>query len=99
MMLKWVADTGTSKLNSTGKMIWKAVDGGMQGREHEWLFSQPEGQEEVSASCQAKRLIIVSCKRGQTYGTTLEVQQELSPMVGATPLSVMMLAETPCCAA
>lgn len=55
----------------------------MQGREHEWLFLQPEGQAEVAASCQAKRLIIVSCKRGQTYGTTLEVQQELSPMVGA----------------
>ncbi|KAK9819283.1 hypothetical protein WJX74_000127 [Apatococcus lobatus] len=52
-----------------------------QGREHEWLFLQPEGQAEVAASCQAKRLIIVSCKRGQTYGTTLDVQQELSPMV------------------
>ena len=53
----------------------------LQGREHEWLFLQPEGQAEVAASCQARRLIIVSCKRGQTYGTTLEVQQELSPMV------------------
>ena len=53
----------------------------MQGREHEWLFLQPEGQAEVAASCQAKRLIIVSCRRGQTYGSTLEVQQELSPMV------------------
>ncbi|DBB00023.1 TPA: hypothetical protein ACH3X1_013883 [Trebouxia sp. C0004] len=52
-----------------------------QGREHEWLFSSPEGQGQVAQGCSAKRVILVSLNRGHTFGSMKAVQGELSPLV------------------
>lgn len=52
-----------------------------QGREHEWLFSSPEGQGQVAHGCSAKRVILVSLNRGHTFGGMKAVQAELSPLV------------------
>ncbi|DBB16766.1 TPA: hypothetical protein ACH3X3_015005 [Trebouxia sp. C0006] len=52
-----------------------------QGREHEWLFSSPEGQGQVAQGCSAKRVVLVSLNRGHTFGGMKAVQGELSPLV------------------
>ncbi|KAA6429889.1 MAG: hypothetical protein FRX49_00321, partial [Trebouxia sp. A1-2] len=52
-----------------------------QGREHEWLFSSPEGQGQVAQGCSAKRVVLVSLNRGHTFGSMKAVQGELSPLV------------------
>ena len=52
-----------------------------QGREHEWLFRDEAGQQELLAGCQTRRLVVVSLVRGQSYGSMQAIQKELSPLV------------------
>ena len=52
-----------------------------QGREHEWLFANEEGQQQLAANCSAQRLVIVCLGRGHVFGTSAAVQAELSPLV------------------
>ena len=52
-----------------------------QGREHEWLFANEEGQQQLAANCSAQRLVIVCLGRGHAFGTSPAVQAELSPLV------------------
>ena len=52
-----------------------------QGREHEWLFAHPEGNHVLASNCSACRVVIVCLGRGHTFGTSADVQAELSPLV------------------
>jgi hypothetical protein len=52
-----------------------------QGREHEWLFANGEGQQQLALNCSAQRLVIVCLGRGHAFGTSPAVQAELSPLV------------------
>ena len=52
-----------------------------QGREHEWLFSDREGQVELLAGCGVERLVVVSLLRGQAYGGMEDIQAELNGYV------------------
>ena len=52
-----------------------------QGREHEWMFGSEEGQQSLRDSAGTARLIVVSFGRGHVFGSTAEVQAELSPIV------------------
>lgn len=59
-----------------------------QGREHEWLFASEEGQWQLVEQASAARLILVTLNRGHRFGSSEEVQSELSPLVeGLAPLS------------
>ncbi|GAQ85556.1 S-adenosyl-L-methionine dependent methyltransferases [Klebsormidium nitens] len=58
-----------------------------QGREHEWLFASEEGQWQLVEQASAARLILVTLNRGHRFGSSEEVQSELSPLVeGLAPL-------------
>ena len=59
----------------------QAASAWLQGREHEWLFASEAGQQQVAASCAAKRLILVTLNRGHTFGDSAAVQAELGPLV------------------
>lgn len=52
-----------------------------QGREHEWLFAAEEGQWQLVETATTERLILVKLNRGHTFGTSADVQAELSPLV------------------
>ncbi|KAL3138414.1 hypothetical protein ABBQ32_006209 [Trebouxia sp. C0010 RCD-2024] len=52
-----------------------------QGREHEWLFTSPEGQGQVAQGCCARRVIVVFLNRGHVFSSLKAVQAELSPLV------------------
>ena len=52
-----------------------------QGREHEWMFSSEEGQNQLTADAGFSRLAIVTMQRGQSYESLEEVKAELSPLV------------------
>eukprot|EP00897_Mesotaenium_endlicherianum_P005937 jgi/Mesen1/5371/ME000268S04572 len=52
-----------------------------QGREHEWLFAAEEGQWQLVESARAARLILIRLNRGHTFGSSADVQAELSPLV------------------
>jgi hypothetical protein len=59
-----------------------------QGREHEWLFASEEGQWQLVEQASAARLILVTLNRGHQFGTSEQVQAELSPLVeGLAPVS------------
>ena len=51
------------------------------GREHEWMFSSEEGQNQLTADAGFSRLAIVTMQRGQTYESLEQVKAELSPLV------------------
>jgi hypothetical protein len=58
-----------------------------QGREHEWLFASEEGQWQLVEQASAARLILVTLNRGHRFGTSEQVQAELSPLVeGLAPI-------------
>ncbi|CAL9695681.1 unnamed protein product [Knipowitschia caucasica] len=52
-----------------------------QGSETAWLYSSAEGQEQLAASANFRRLVIVGMHRNQEYTSMEAVQTELSPMV------------------
>lgn len=52
-----------------------------QGSETAWLYSSSEGQRQLAASANFRRLVIVAMHRNQQYTDMQAVQSELSPMV------------------
>lgn len=52
-----------------------------QGSETAWLFSSSEGQKQLAASANFRRLVVVTMHRNQEYTDMQAVQSELSPMV------------------
>lgn len=52
-----------------------------QGSETAWLYSSAEGQKQLAASANFRRLVIVAMNRNQEYDNMEAVQSELSPMV------------------
>ncbi|XP_029988019.1 eEF1A lysine and N-terminal methyltransferase [Sphaeramia orbicularis] len=52
-----------------------------QGSETAWLYSSNEGQRQLAASANFRRLVIVAMHRNQNYTDMPAVQAELSPMV------------------
>ncbi|XP_029002607.1 eEF1A lysine and N-terminal methyltransferase [Betta splendens] len=52
-----------------------------QGSETAWLYSSSEGQRQLAASANFRRLLIVTMHRNQDYTDMQAVQAELSPMV------------------
>lgn len=52
-----------------------------QGSETAWLYSSSEGQRQLAASANFRRLVIVSMHRNQEYTDMQAVQSELSPVV------------------
>nr|XP_019936730.1 PREDICTED: methyltransferase-like protein 13 [Paralichthys olivaceus] len=52
-----------------------------QGSETAWLYSSSEGQKQLAASANFRRLVIVAMHRNQEYTDMQAVQSELSPMV------------------
>lgn len=50
----------------------------VQGREHEWLFSSPEGQQQLAAGCASRRVVIVSLGRGHTFPPMAKLKVPLS---------------------
>lgn len=52
-----------------------------QGCETAWLYSSAEGQKQLAASANFRRLVIVAMHRNQEYDSMDAVQSELSPMV------------------
>lgn len=52
-----------------------------QGRESEWMFSTPEGREQLTEECQAERVIVVHLCREQNYLCLDQVKKELSSKV------------------
>lgn len=52
-----------------------------QGSETSWLYSSSEGQRQLAASANFRRLVIVAMHRNQNYADMQAVQSELSPMV------------------
>ena len=52
-----------------------------QGREHEWMFSVPEGQKQLASSADFDRLVIVAQNRGHTYQSIDKIKEELSGKV------------------
>ena len=51
------------------------------GREHEWMFSSREGQDQLVNDAGFSRLAIVTMHRGQTYASLDVIKEELSPLV------------------
>jgi len=65
------------------------------GREHEWLFSNEEGQDILRRNCNVDRLAIISMHRGQVYKNLKQVQQELSRLMSKiAPQGVIKRGET-----
>ncbi|XP_062251069.1 eEF1A lysine and N-terminal methyltransferase [Platichthys flesus] len=52
-----------------------------QGSETAWLYCSSEGQKQLAASANFRRLVIVAMHRNQEYTDMQAVQAELSPMV------------------
>ncbi|KAK9804631.1 hypothetical protein WJX73_001334 [Symbiochloris irregularis] len=52
-----------------------------QGREGDWLFTDPNGQFQVAKQCGARRVILVAFNRGHEFGTKEAVTAELSKLV------------------
>ncbi|XP_034036311.1 eEF1A lysine and N-terminal methyltransferase [Thalassophryne amazonica] len=52
-----------------------------QGSETHWLYSSSEGQKQLAASANFRRLIIVAMHRNQEYSDMQAVQSEISPLV------------------
>ncbi|XP_003974012.1 eEF1A lysine and N-terminal methyltransferase [Takifugu rubripes] len=52
-----------------------------QGSETAWLYSSSEGQKQLAASANFRRLVVVTMHRNQEYTDMQAVQSELSPMV------------------
>lgn len=52
-----------------------------QGSETAWLYNSSEGQRQLAASANFRRLLIVTMHRNQEYTDMQAVQSELSPMV------------------
>lgn len=52
-----------------------------QGRETDWLYGSSEGQRQLAASANFRRLVIVAMHRNQEYTDMQAVQSELSPVV------------------
>ncbi|XP_041791777.1 eEF1A lysine and N-terminal methyltransferase isoform X2 [Chelmon rostratus] len=52
-----------------------------QGSETAWHYSSSEGQKQLAASANFRRLVIVAMHRNQEYKDMQAVQSELSPMV------------------
>lgn len=52
-----------------------------QGSETSWLYRSNEGQKQLAASANFRRLVIVAMHRNQEYADMQAVQEELSPMV------------------
>ncbi|XP_076582396.1 eEF1A lysine and N-terminal methyltransferase [Chaetodon auriga] len=52
-----------------------------QGSETAWQYSSSEGQKQLAASANFRRLVIVAMHRNQEYEDMQAVQSELSPMV------------------
>lgn len=52
-----------------------------QGSETAWLYSSREGQKQLAASANFRRLVVVTMHRNQEYTDMQAVQSELSPMV------------------
>ncbi|XP_077440182.1 eEF1A lysine and N-terminal methyltransferase [Vanacampus margaritifer] len=52
-----------------------------QGSETAWLYSSSEGRQQLAASANFRRLVIVAMHRNQEYADMQAVQSELSPMV------------------
>ncbi len=55
----------------------------VQGREHEWLFSSAEGQQQLAAGCASRRVVVVSLGRGHTFPPLPALQVPIrSPVSG-----------------
>ncbi|XP_015918789.2 eEF1A lysine and N-terminal methyltransferase [Parasteatoda tepidariorum] len=52
-----------------------------QGREIEWLFSTPQGRQELAASADCERLVVVHLQRDHVYNSLDEVKSDLSEKV------------------
>lgn len=52
-----------------------------QGREHEFLFSNSQGLQQLATSAQVSRLCVVSMSRYHTYESQAVIQAELSPKI------------------
>ena len=52
-----------------------------QGREHEWLFSTPEGLREILEGTDFTRMICVRLNHGHYFENMKAIQDELSPIV------------------
>jgi spermidine synthase len=52
-----------------------------QGREHEWMFSVKEGQNQLANSAGFERLVIVALNRGHSYESISKIKEELSGKV------------------
>lgn len=72
-----IIDQKHSKTN-TGKFAIFIVP---QGREHEWMFSTREGQDQLAISAGFQRLVIVALNRGHQYTNIDKIKEELSGKV------------------
>ncbi|PRD21754.1 UNVERIFIED_CONTAM: mettl13 [Trichonephila clavipes] len=52
-----------------------------QGRETEWLFSTPQGRQQLATNVNCERLIVVHILRDNVYGSLEEVKNDLSAKV------------------
>ncbi|GFY49836.1 eEF1A lysine and N-terminal methyltransferase [Trichonephila inaurata madagascariensis] len=52
-----------------------------QGRETEWLFSTPQGRQQLATNVNCERLIVVHLLRDNVYGSLEEVKNDLSAKV------------------
>lgn len=52
-----------------------------QGRETEWLFSTPQGRQQLATNVNCERLIVVHLLRDNVYGSLEEVKSDLSAKV------------------
>lgn len=50
-----------------------------QGREHEWMFANAQGQMQIAVGNGIGRLIVVSLCRGHSFESMEAIQKELSP--------------------
>ncbi|GBM70722.1 Methyltransferase-like protein 13 [Araneus ventricosus] len=53
----------------------------VQGRETEWLFSTPQGRQELAANVSCERLVVVHLLRDNVYSSLEEVKSDLSGKV------------------
>ena len=72
-----IVDVKPSK-SLTGKFAIFIVP---QGREHEWMFSVKEGQNQLTNSAGFQRLVIVALNRGHSYESINKIKEELSGKV------------------
>ncbi|RYG42229.1 class I SAM-dependent methyltransferase, partial [archaeon] len=85
------AGADTDVFHSVPRFSITVVDGSLapsagvllvpQGREHEWSFSNVEGQNKLLKSVPYGRLLFVCMNRGHTFASQKAVQEELSPIV------------------